>query len=70
MKYQLGAKIMTQIFGLIAKTCSQLIDDNSENKKAKDTKKCLIKRKLKFENYKNYLEATQLENKTNYLEKN
>ena len=70
MKYQLGAKIMTQFFGLIAKTCSQLIDDNSEDKKAKDTKKCLIKRKLKFENYKNYLEATQLENKTNYLEKN
>ena len=58
MKYQLGAKIMTQFFGLIAKTCSQLIDDNSEDKKAKDTKKCLIKRKLKFENYKNYLEAT------------
>ena len=70
MKYQLVAKIMTQFFGLIAKTCSQLIDDNSEDKKAKDTKKCLIKRKLKFENYKNYLEATQLENKTNYLEKN
>ena len=70
MKYQLGAKIMTQFFGLIAKTCSQLIDDKSKDKKAKDTKKCLIKRKLKFENYKNYLEATQLENKTNYLEKN
>ena len=32
MKYQLGAKIMTQFFGLIAKTCSQLIDDNSEDK--------------------------------------
>ena len=33
-------------------------------------RKFVIKRKLKFENYKNYLEATQLENKTNYLEKN
>ena len=31
-------------------------------KKAKGTKKCVIKRKLKFENYKNCLEATQLEN--------
>ena len=30
--------------------------------------KCVIKRKLKFENYKNYLEATQLENKINYPE--
>ena len=32
-------------------------------------KKCLIKRKLKFDNYKNCLEATQLENKTDHLEK-
>ena len=36
----------------------------------KDTKKCVIKRKLKFENYKNCLEATQLDNKIKYLEKN
>ena len=26
------------------------------SKKAKDTKKCVVKRKLKFENYKNCLE--------------
>ena len=43
--------------------------DGSEDEKAKDTKKCVIKGKLKFENYKNYLEATQLENKMNHLEK-
>ena len=30
---------------------------------ARDTKKCVIKRKLKFKEYKNCLEATQLENK-------
>ena len=30
---------------------------------------CVIKRKLKFENYKNCLEATQLENKIHYLDK-
>ena len=29
----------------------------------------LIKRKLKFENYKSCLEATQLQNKINYLER-
>ena len=46
-----------------------LTDDNNEDKKAKDTKTCVMKRKLKFENYKNCLEATQLENKINYLEK-
>ena len=49
---------MTKFFGLRAKTYSYLIDDGSENKKAKDTKRCVIKRKLKLENYKNYLEAT------------
>ena len=37
--------------------------------KAKGTKKCLIKG-LKLENYKNCLEATNLENKIKYLEKN
>ena len=46
------------------------MDDNKENKKTKGTKQCAIKRKLKFENYKNCLEATQLESKINYLEKN
>ena len=30
---------------------------------------CVVKRKLKFEYYKHCLEATQLENKINYLEK-
>ena len=32
-------------------------------------KKCVIKRKLKFEDYKNCLKATQLENKINHPEK-
>ena len=30
---------------------------------------CVMKRKLKFENYKNCLEATQLDNKMKSLEK-
>ena len=70
MKDELGGKIMTKFVGLRAKTYSYLIDDGSEDKKAKGTKNCVIKRKLKFENYKNCLEATQLENKINHLEKN
>ena len=36
---------------------------------AKGTKKYFIKRKLKFEKYKNCLEVTQLENETNHLQK-
>ena len=39
-------------------------------KKQKALKKCIIKRKLKFQNDKNCLETTQPKNKTNHLEKN
>ena len=42
----------------------------SDDKNAKDTKTCVIKRKLNFQDYKNYLEAAQLENKKHHLEKN
>ena len=70
MKDELGGKIMTKFVGLKAKTYSYLIHDVNEDKKAKGTKNYFIKRKLKFENYKNSLEATQLDNKKNYLEKN
>ena len=38
--------------------------------KVKKKKGNVIKRKVKFENYKNCLEATQLDNKIKYLEKN
>ena len=70
MKDELGGKIMTKFVGLRAKTHSYLIDDGSEDEKAKSTKMRVIKRKLKFENYKKCSEATQLENKVNYLQKN
>ena len=60
---------MTKCSGLRAKAFSYLIDDGSEDKKVKDKKRCVIKRKLKFENYRNCSEATQLENKINHLEK-
>ena len=52
MKDELGEKLMTKFVGLKVKTYSYLIDDGSDDKKAKRTKKCVIKRKLKFENYK------------------
>ena len=48
---------------------SYFTDDNNKRKKAKGTKKCVIKIKLKFKNYEIYLEATQLENKINHLGK-
>ena len=60
---------MKEFTGLRAKTYSYLIDDGNEDRKAKGTKKCAIKRKLKSEDYKTRLEATQAENKLNQLEK-
>ena len=60
----------TEIFSLRVKTYSYLIDDGSEDKKVKGTKRCAIKQKIKFEDYKNCLEATQLENKINHPDKN
>ena len=38
-------------------------------KKQKGQKMCVIKRKLKFKDYKKCLKASQIENKINYLEK-
>ena len=70
MKDELYRKYMTKFFGLRANTYDDLIDDSSKDKKGKSTKNCVIKRKLKFENYKNCLEATQLDNKIKHLEKN
>ena len=59
-----------ELGGRRSKIYIYLIDDSSEDKKAKGTKKCVIKRKLKFENYKYSLEATQIDNKIKHLEKN
>ena len=60
---------MKEFLRLRTKTYSYLTDSKDEDKKVKGTKECFIKRKLKFEDYKNCLEATQLEIKINHLEK-
>ena len=70
MRDELGGKIIKKFVGLRAKTYSYLIDHGREDKNAKNTKKCVIKRKLRSENNKNCWEAAQLDNKINYLEKN
>ena len=67
MKDILRRKIMTEFLRLRAKTFSYLINDGTENKKVKGAKKCVIKRKLKFEDYKSCLDATQMENEINHL---
>ena len=47
-KDELEGKIMTGVVALRPKTYAYLMDDGSDHKKAKGTKKCLIKQKLMF----------------------
>ena len=55
MKDESGGKIIKEFIALRPKTYSYLTDDFKEDKKAKGTKKCVIKRKLKFNDYKGCL---------------
>ena len=54
-KNELGGRIMTEFVGLRSKTYAYLMSDDTEKKKEKGTKKCLIKRRLMFKNYIDYL---------------
>ena len=54
-KDELGGKIMKEFCALRAKTYSYLMEDDNEMKKANGVKRCAIKRRLMFENYKDSL---------------
>ena len=55
MKDELGGKIITEFVTLRPKTYSYLTDDGKEDKKAKETKKCVIKKMIQFNDYKKCL---------------
>ena len=55
MKDELGGKIITEFVTLRPKTYSFLTDNCKEDKKAKGTKKCVIKKMIKFNDYKKCL---------------
>ena len=55
MKDELGGKIITEFVSLRPNTYSFLTDDGKEDKKAKRTKKCIIKKMIKFNDYKKCL---------------
>ena len=55
MKDELGGRIIMEFVALRLKTYSYLTNDSKENKKAKGTKKCVLKIVIKFNNYKNCL---------------
>ena len=55
MKDELGGKIITEFVALRPKTYLFVTDDGKEDKKAKGTKKCIIKKMIKFNDYKKCL---------------
>ena len=55
MKDELGGKVIAEFTTLRPKTYSFLTDDGKEDKKAKGTKKCVIKKMIKFNDYKKCL---------------
>ena len=60
MKDELGGKIITEFVTLRPKTYSFLTDDGKEDKKAKGIKKCVIKKKIKFNDYNKCLFSDEL----------
>ena len=54
-KDELGGKIMKEFCAFRAKTYTYFMDNDSEKKKSKGIKECVIKRRLMFENYKDSL---------------
>ena len=62
MKEELGGKVMTEFAALKPQTDSYLMDDVRNDKKAKGTNKCVIKRRLKFNDY--YFDSYTNETKT------
>ena len=55
MKDELGGEIITEFIALRPKTYSYLTDNDKIDKKAKGTKKCIIKKTIKFDDYKKCL---------------
>ena len=58
MKDELGGDIITEFVALRPKAYSYKTNDNIKLKKAKGTKQCVVKKMLKFNDYKNCLFAS------------
>ena len=54
-KYESGRKIMKEFCAYRAKTYTCLMDDDNEKKKARGIKRCVMKHRLMFKNYKDCL---------------
>ena len=60
MKYDLAEGIVKEFLSLRPKMYSYITDNDYIYKKANDTKRCVRKHKLKFEEYKNCLENNEV----------
>ena len=69
MKDELGEESIKKFVRLLTKNYSYLKDSSSEDKKAKDTKKCVIRKKLEFEDYDNCQKQLKLKIKQTRYEK-
>ena len=69
MKGELRWQNIKEFVGLKAQSYSYLMDNISENKKAKYTEKCVIKWQLENQDHKNCLNPAKLDGKLKYLEK-
>ena len=54
-KDEVGGKIMKEFCALSAKAYAFKLDDDTEKKRVKGTKKCIVKRELTFKNYSDSL---------------
>ena len=62
LKIELGGKIITEVVALRPNAYAYLDDHGNNHKKGKGTKKCVIKQKLIFQNFKDFV----FNNKTVY----
>ena len=69
MKGELRWQNIKEFVGLKAQSYSYLMDNISENKKAKYTEKCVIKWQLENQDHKNCLNPAKLDGRLKYLEK-
>ena len=70
MKDEFGGKVMTKFIGLKAKSYSHLIDDSSQDKKARITKKCAIKERIALRDFKYSKNFIKYSNDTDDIYKN
>ena len=59
-KDELGGKILKEFCAPRVKTYTYLMEHDREMKKAKGVKRCIVKRRLMFENYKDSKITTQI----------